>query len=160
MVQTDLRVIIVDDNEDDYNTIKEICDDLGIATFPRTRREFNEFRSLLCRSLGEKMPADLIARAVEDINFRIEEFTKDADSVLYIIDDELKENSREVTGKAFYKTFAKNKLCLFVSSLQPYYGEEFKTFAQSVGSEVLWKDKTFKDLFTLKLKRITLTRKI
>ncbi|MEI6425869.1 MAG: hypothetical protein WCO66_00805 [Candidatus Absconditabacteria bacterium] len=113
------KVIIIDDNEKWIRRFKEICETIGVESFPNDPKEnikeFCKLKNLICCSMnGCKYENDIQKTLATMLN----EFVAGDDDVVFIIDYQLKEGNPAINGLKFYELFAQRQPSIFVSATE------------------------------------------
>lgn len=100
------KIIIVDDDEDVFEHIVKLCNELSIPCFPSSKGEFSTFRSNFTAALWTAIHHDRRISAQEDIQKSLNDFIgDDFTNTAVILDFHLNEDEPEITGFQFYSIF-------------------------------------------------------
>ncbi len=112
------KVIIID-NEKWIKGLKEICDSLGLESFPndpdRDIKKFHKLRNLIYCSMNGCEREEDVRKTVAEM---LSEFIAGEEDYVFIIDYQLRDGNPDINGLKFYELFAKGQTAIFMSATE------------------------------------------
>ena len=113
------KVIIIDDNERWVKRLKEICESLGLESFPndpdKNIKNFHKLRRLIHCSMNG---CDGEQKVRSSLSEMLTEFIAGEEDYIFIIDYQLRDGNLDINGLKFYELFAKGQPAIFMSATE------------------------------------------